>query len=299
MYQFLFIFLVIFFASTCQSDNEKNQSENSSPEDSIITVENLVDEISDTIINSPQEETFVYSGYYESINGLKGEELKSKLNDLIQDHKTFTYRSVYNILKELDRDPNNTDNIIGIYSNFSISADTGYAAGQGWNREHVWAKSYGDFGTAPGAGTDLHHLRASDVSTNSARNNRTFDEAEDNYIDGDGIKLGETGSFTSDAAWVWEPRNEVKGDVARMLFYMAVRYEGESNEPDLALVDYIPSRGSKEPNHGKLSTLIRWHQEDPVSEIEKTRNDLIFEKYQGNRNPFVDHPELVKKIWKN
>ncbi|WP_020527955.1 endonuclease I family protein [Flexithrix dorotheae] len=296
MYQFLFIFLIIFFASTCQQENDEKQSENSSSADSTITT---INPETDTIQNESHGDPFVYSGYYEAINGLTGEALKDKLNDLIQDHKTFTYRNVYNILKELDRDPNNPENIIGIYSNFSISAEAGYADGQGWNREHVWAKSYGDFGTAPGAGTDLHHLRASDVSTNSARNNRTFDEAEDIYIDADGIKSGETGSYTSDAAWVWEPRNEVKGDVARMIFYMAVRYEGENNEPDLEVVDYIPSRGSKEPLHGKLSTLIRWHQEDPVSENEKRRNDLIYEKYQGNRNPFIDHPELVGKIWGN
>jgi endonuclease I len=91
----------------------------------------------------------------------------------------------------------------------------------------------------------------------------------------------------------------VKGDVARMLFYMAVRYEGEDEEPDLELVDAVESDNSKKPEHACLSTLQQWHASDPVDSNESRRNDLIYRKYQKNRNPFIDHPEFVAMIWGN
>jgi endonuclease I len=83
-----------------------------------------------------------------------------------------------------------------------------------------------------------------------------------------------------------------------MIFYMAVRYEGD-DEPDLELIDSIDEKESKLPQHGKLSTLLRWHRIDPVSDIEKYRNHVIYEKYQRNRNPFIDHPEFVERIYGN
>jgi len=238
-----------------------------------------------------------YEPYYKGLENLEGEALAKGLYERIKDHKTFSYRQCYDILIELDRDPENPKNIECVFTDFSIDAENQYADGNGWNREHIWAKSRGDFGNAPGPGTDLHHLRASDVSTNSARNNRSFDEAENPYIDEDGNAKGETGCYTSNVEWVFEPRNERKGDIARMLFYMAIRYEGENGEPNLELVDYTPGRGSKEPIHGKLSTLLRWHEEDPVNDKERLRNNLVYQRYQGNRNPFIDHPEFARDIW--
>ncbi|MEM1137717.1 MAG: endonuclease [Bacteroidota bacterium] len=242
-------------------------------------------------------ENITYEPYYKGVEGLEGEDLAAVLHEKIRGHKTFSYRQCYDIILRLDRDPENPNNVEGIYSDFSMDADEKYADSDGWNREHVWAKSYGDFGNAPGPGTDLHHLRASDVSTNSARNNRAFDEAEDAYFDLDGNYRGETGCFTSNEKWVWEPRKDRKGDIARMMFYMAVRYEGTNGEPDLILVDEIPDRSSKAPYHGKLSTLLKWNEEDPIDDKERKRNEMIFEKYQGNRNPFIDHPEFARKIW--
>ena len=104
--------------------------------------------------------------------------------------------------------------------------------------------------------------------------------------------------FTTYATtYTWEPRDAVKGDVARMIFYMATRYEGDSGEPDLEVVDYAPSAPNGEPVHGVLSALFQWHIEDPVDEWEENRNDIIYEDYQENRNPFIDHPEFVELIF--
>lgn len=239
-------------------------------------------------------------GYYTDAEGRSGDELKTALYNIIKGHVEYSYTSsstdTWDILKEADRDPNNPQNVLGIYSAFSMDGDAEYNNGQGWNREHVWAKSRGDFGTSRGAGTDCHHLRAADISTNSARNNRTFAECDEPYVDQSGQYNGATGSFTSSSEFVWKPREEVKGDVARMIFYMAVRYEGENGEPDLELVDYIVDASDKSPVHGRLSDLLQWHEEDPVDDEERRRNDVVY-SYQENRNPFIDNPQYVMAIW--
>jgi endonuclease I len=240
------------------------------------------------------------TGYYNSASGLTGEQLKNALNDIIDDHTEFPYSSsgtdVWDILKVADRDPNNASNVIGLYSGFSMNAAAEYDGAAGWNREHVWAKSRGDFGTSKGAGTDLHHLRATDVSTNSARNNRNFDSAPTQYVDVSGNYNGTTDSYTSSVDWIWEPRDEVKGDVARMILYMTVRYEGENGEVDLELTDNLLTNTDQSPIHGKASVLIQWHLDDPVSSEEIARNNVVH-SYQSNRNPFIDHPEYVCEVY--
>ena len=192
---------------------------------------------------------------------------------------------MWDILKETDRDPNNSDNVILIYTGWSVNAAQEYNSGSGWSREHVWAKSHGSFGTTPPAGTDAHHLRPCDISVNSSRGNKDFDNG--------GTQNTEATECYSDAD-SWEPRPSVKGDVARMMFYMATRYEGDvAGEPDLELVDYTGTSG---PLFGKLSTLIKWNEEDPVDNFERNRNEIVF-SYQHNRNPFIDHPEYVNAIY--
>lgn len=240
------------------------------------------------------------AGYYDPVDGLSGDALKEQLNLIIKDHIEFPYTSggadVWDILKNTDRDPNNVNNIILLYSGWSVDADQEYNSGNGWNREHVWAKSRGDFGTSQGPGTDVHALRPTDITVNAARNNRWFAECATEYIDNDGA----TGSYFSLSEWLWKPRDEVKGDVARMILYMAVRYEGNDGYPDLEVVDSIPSdNNTTAPVHALLSDLLQWHQEDPVDDWERNRNDIIYYDYQNNRNPFIDHPEFASLIWGN
>ncbi len=230
-------------------------------------------------------------GYYDGTQGLSGEELKSALNDIIKDHTVHSYDALRDyILPDTDEDPDNPDNVILLYTGWSRPKDEFGGGASDWNREHVWAKSHGDFGNDPPPGTDAHHIRPTDVSVNSARGNLDFDNGGTEYIDGD----GPTGCFRDGDSW--EPRDAVKGDVARMIFYMEVRYEGENDEPDLEMVDYIPSSPSGEPYHGLKSTLLEWHLQDPVDDWETQRNDKVY-FYQENRNPFIDHPEFVDLIW--
>jgi len=237
------------------------------------------------------------NNYYNSASGLKGEQLKSALHDIIKGHTEYPYTSsstdTWDILKESDSDTSNTDNVILIYSGWSVNAAQEYNNGNGWTREHTWAKSHGGFDTDEGVGTDLHNLKPCDNTVNSARSNKDFDNGGSQYIDGD----GPTDCYSDSDSW--EPRDAVKGDVARILFYMATRYEGDDGEIDLELVDAVNTANTYGLNmgyHGKLSTLLQWHNEDPVDSFEIHRNDVIY-SYQGNRNPFIDHPEYVDKIW--
>jgi len=233
-------------------------------------------------------------GYYDGTDGLNGEELKAALHNIIDDHVEYPYSSggtdVWDMLKETDRDPDNSDNIILFYTGWSVNGEQEYNNGSGWNREHTWAKSHGDFGNSAPCGTDAHHLRPTDISVNGARGNLDFDNGGNPYIDGD----GPTGCFSDNDSW--EPRDEVKGDVARIIMYMAVRYEGDSGELDLEMTDQVNSSPSGQPLHGKSSTLLAWHHLDPPSEFEMNRNDVVY-SYQENRNPFIDHPEFVARVW--
>ena len=236
-------------------------------------------------------------GYYDRAQDLSGEELKVALHAIIKGHTKFPYTAagtdVWDILKETDKDPANPENVILLYTGWSVNAAQEYNEGKGWTREQIWASSHGGFTTGKGPGTDVHHIRPVDHSVNSARNNKDFDNGGSLYTDGDGPT-----ECYSDAD-SWEPRDAVKGDIARMLFYMAVRYEGENDEPDLELLDEVNTAQYTEPGkgyHGKLSALLDWHQLDPVDSFEIRRNEVIF-TYQNNRNPFIDHPGFAQKIW--
>lgn len=231
------------------------------------------------------------SGYYNGTSGLSGDSLKTVLHNIIKNHTTLSYSAVKEALKVTDQDTIDTTKVVCLYTGWTYAKTEFGNGSEQWNREHVWSKSHGDFGDTPPAGTDLHHLRPCDASVNSAKGNRDFDYGVTQYIDGS----GPTQCYTDTD--IWEPRDEVKGDVARMIFYMAVRYEGDSGEPDLELVDYVNSAPNHDSLYGKLSTLLQWNNSDPVDDWERRRNDSIYYRYQNNRNPFIDHPEFADLIW--
>ena len=245
--------------------------------------------------------------YYQEANGKSSEQLKEALHQIISNHTVFPYTSsstdTWDILQLSDQDPENHDNMILVYT--GRSQDKGYRDGSGnysqyengngtqnnsWNREHVWPKSHGFPDEDDNAYTDVHNLKPSDRSVNSSRGTKDYDyggsqhsEALDCLTDSDS----------------WEPSNLVKGDIARVLFYMVVRYDPgydhNNNSFDLELVDYT-TPGNNDPILGKLSSLIQWHLDDPVDDFEINRNEVIF-GFQQNRNPFIDHPNLVNFLW--
>ncbi len=195
---------------------------------------------------------------------------------------THTHNTSYEELKTwlqyTDEDINNPDNIILFYSGLSIDSTWD----NDWNREHVWPQSLGWF-TESGAGSDLHHIRPTDPSVNSSRGNKLFGKVDGGKEVMISAENGGGGSGCYSNVTYFEPRDEVKGDVARIIFYLFTRYE-ESDDFDFT--DIAES----------LILLLTWHQVDPVDEAEMTRNDRI-QEYQGNRNPFIDNPEYASLIW--
>lgn len=230
-----------------------------------------------------------YVGYYLGAEGLEGEVLKTFLYDLIKGHTFVTYGDLRDALQVTDADPDQVGNIILLYTGDSISGT--WDSGSSWNREHVWPRSLGDMSGSNSSGdteySDMHHLRPANPGVNGLRSNFEFDNA-----DGSAKLVNGTDDCYTDSD-SFEPRDEVKGDVARMIFYMAVRYEGENGEIDLEVIEAIDGNY---PTFGKLSTLIQWHLNDLPDEFELNRNEVIF-GYQANRNPFIDHPEFVQLIW--
>ncbi|CAM3589128.1 endonuclease [Nocardioides zeicaulis] len=225
------------------------------------------------------------STYYAPAIGRTGSALKTALHDIIDGNTRVSYDTVWTALKDTDQDPNNSSNVIELYTGRSIAkSNNGGGSGQ-WNREHVFAQSRGGFDTGAGPGTDLHHLRAEDVTVNGTRGNKDFDE-------GGSAVSGCTDCFAD--ADSFEPRDAVKGDVARMLFYMAVRYSGDDGFNDLELSTVS---GSAVPRIGDVDVLLRWNAADPVDAFEMRRNDRIYTQWQHNRNPFIDHPEWASAIW--
>ncbi len=233
---------------------------------------------------------FSQTDYYHNTDNLYGKELQTALYSIIKGHHRLPYSSssmdVWDALKQTDQDTTNSSNVILFYTGWKRSAAKEYDGGSGWNREHVWPKSHGFPDKSDTAYTDIHHLRPADVSVNSTRGSKDFDNGGSEYIDPD----GDTGCKTDSDSW--EPRDAVKGDVARIIFYMATRYEGFQGY-DLQIVDYTGTSGE---HLGKLSTLIQWNRLDPPDDYERHRNDVIF-SIQHNRNPFIDHPEFADRIY--
>ncbi len=244
--------------------------------------------------------------YSEVLSGefANAEELKNALSVIIaKDHKQLTYKQVWSALTYADQDPANDKNVIEIYTGESISKYDNQTSGSGvgkWNREHVWAKSHGFPSESQWGYTDAHHLRPSDPGINTARSNNDFgackDTGEEVLFNGVG-----TGNYLDLATDCWEPRDQVKGDVARMIMYMDTRYQGTdtatTNMPDLVAVDRLTTTDEDSaPLIGTLCTLYAWNKLDPVDSYEQNRNNQVY-KYQGNRNPFIDRPELVQEVY--
>ena len=258
-------------------------------------------EVSNTAYWANGDNPYSSNGYYYAdATGIEdGTVLKASLSGIIDNHTVYTYTQITDILKITDQDPNNSSNVILFYTNRSQDASTfvGSTGNQDyWNREHIWAQSHGIDEVGPGY-SDLHHIRVADVSVNAARGNLDFS----NVTPHDGSTLvvdtyGTVLTYNYLTSSYFEPRDEIKGDIARMMFYMATRYEGNNGEYDLELVNGMTTTVSAQ--FGDLATLLQWHLLDPVDDAERNRNNIIY-SYQGNRNPYIDHPELALLVYGN
>lgn len=234
----------------------------------------------------------IYSGtYYDSITSTYKDTLISQLNTLINTgYQKYSYSTQTSKLKLTDTYDGNY--VECLYTGERMNIDnSGSGAGQ-WNKEHIWAKTYGFKDESYKAYSDIQMLRIAEASINGKRSDKYYDDVT-------------SGSSSEGCSWTdttFEPRDEVKGDVARIMFYMTVMYNDSTL--NLELTDDVSkinqSAGVKGGTAylGKLSTLLKWAAEDPVDEREISRNNAVY-SIQKNRNPFIDHPEYAYYIFKD
>ncbi len=249
------------------------------------------------------------TGYYDATSGKSGQALATALHEIIDGHTRYPYTSsgtdTWDLLAAACEYPGNANYVLTIYKN-EPKPKSDHNQGTGWNREHTWAKSLGfpEDVACNYPYTDAHHLMAADWDYNSARSNKPFDNCTSGCTEYPAVN-GSSSNWTN--ATTWEPWDDVKGDIARAMFYMAVRYNGGTHggtgcaEPDLrltsdrALIQQFSTNQSV-GYMGILSTLLTWHSQDPVDGYEQAHNDIVY-GFQGNRNPFIDHPEWVQSIF--
>ena len=228
-------------------------------------------------------DTYYTDGYlYDELMALSGAELLQTLRTLLTD--THTYQTSYDECRDLSviTDCENGDgtSINLLYSSF-VTDMQGYINNtkKGWNREHVWPKSLGGFNTS-GAGSDLHHIRPSDSSLNGTRGNDKYGNVEGGKeMYGTVVTNGAHGGKKGGS--LMEPLDNVKGDVARICLYVYIRYGGELSKCS-SITNVFES----------IETLLQWHALDPVDTWEMGRNEVVY-GIQGNRNVFIDYPELA------
>ena len=266
--------------------------------------------------------------YYENIVPWSSQSMRESLHATIDDHQRFPYTSseidTWDVLEEADRISADSTDIITIYRNARYSKRGG--GNDFYNREHTWPKSYGFPDNGPELNypyTDMHHLFLADSDYNFNRSNKPFADCGSNCVehatDANADRGGNGGGYPGDSNWTdgeytngrWEVWQHRRGDIARAMFYMDVRYAGGSHtetgasEPDLILTDDLMLIASANTGNneavaymGLLSTLLRWHQEDPVDAAE-LQHHLAVSVHQNNRNPFIDHPEWVACVFED
>jgi endonuclease I len=264
-------------------------------------------------------------GYYASVDSSSPGALRSTLHAVIDDHVRFPYTAAstdtWDILEAAQQDPADAGRVLVIYKNASYAKWGG--GNSEYEREHSWPKSYGfpDDGPDNYPYTDCHLLFLADSAYNAARSNKPFRACfaacQEWTSVANGGQGGGSGAYPGNSNWTagsltqgtWEVWRGRRGDIARAMFYADVRYEGGvhnvtgAQEPDLILTDSEALIAASNTGQnlatghmGMLAVLLEWHADDPVDAYEMRRNDEVF-SYQGNRNPFVDHPEWVRCVF--
>lgn len=247
------------------------------------------------------------AGYYNPANGLSGAQLKTALSNIITNgHQDKGYNGLWTAYKTTDIDKNyeNDGSILDIYSERPSSVDpykytpgnnqcgTYSTEGNCYNREHIVPQSL--FSEASPMKSDVHFIRATDGKVNGMRSNYPFGKVGSaSFTSLNGSKLGSSSS-AGFSGTVFEPIDEFKGDVARMVFYFVTRYQSKLST--FSTGNMLGSSAFPGLQTWELNVLLAWHNQDPVSQAEINRNNASY-TFQGNRNPFIDNPSYVNQIW--
>lgn len=247
-------------------------------------------------------------GYYNTINGLSDSQLKTALSAVIRPHTAIEYGSGTNHTWEVfyysDRDTT-TGLCMDMYCDDWTTIASPGAVAAGCNIEHSFAKSWWG-GSKNDAYKDCYHLNPSNATANSSRSNYPLGVPTQNLKDNTGsLRVGKA-TYNNETFYVFEPKDEYKGDFARAYFYMATCYGEEltwrKDNKDVgsyyAMRNTTDSAAYLEFLDWEINILLQWHRQDPVSQKEISRADAV-SNFQHNRNPFIDYPELAEYIWGN
>jgi len=255
--------------------------------------------------------------YYDMVNGQTCFDLKTVLYNTIRGHDVQSYGALWTIYQTTDDHLNDSGNATIVWDMYSdnpngseneftfVTEQCGTFSGEAvcYNREHSFPKSFWGGSTSVPQYTDVHMVIPVDGYINGIRSNNPYGEVQsgtESHIMNNGTRLGSSSiTIPGYTGKVFEPIDAYKGDIARIYFYMATRYENEigswenNNTSVNAILDGTNDNVYEE---WFLNMLTDWHNSDPVSQKEIDRNNDVFD-VQGNRNPFVDHPEYVSLIW--
>ncbi len=233
----------------------------------------------------------VPAGYYSSLNGKSGQALKNAVHDIVANHTVVTYDNLWAYFPSTDCRSDNKQQVWDMYSDNTYYFN-GTRSVYGMHKEHSFPKSWWG-GTEVNAYTDLNHLYPADGPANMAKSNWPLGEVSTVSFDNGVTRVGSPVSGQGGGAGsVFEPDDRYKGDFARTYFYMATCYQDYQWK-----YTYMVSNSSwLTLNDWSIKLLLKWSRQDPVSDKETARNDAVY-RIQNNRNPFIDHPELVEYIW--
>ena len=208
---------------------------------------------------------------------MTGAKLRGALQKMVSSpHTVLPYThskdtDTWDALCDLDQDPADKNTVMLIYKQKSDLAEN-QGKPSGWNREHLWPRSFG-VGDSGADTTDLHHLRPADWTVNSARSNLPFGWCNASSACRDMPAHAEADSSTGKDSKTFMPPTSVRGDIARALMYMAVRYDG--SDPDSQRLSLSDCPCQHTATMGILSVLLQWHAGDPPSALEIERNDKV------------------------
>ena len=244
-------------------------------------------------------------GYYDAIDGKQDSVLKSTLGQIIRPHTAIPYGSgadkTWGVFYYSDQDEEGY--CMDMYCDKWKKFTSVGAVVSGCNIEHSFAKSWWG-GSKNDAYKDCYHLNPSNSTANSARSNYPLGvptkDLKDQSVTGS-LKVGRA-TYEGETFWVFEPKDEYKGDFARAYFYMATCYGDELtwrlDNKDVGSKYAMRNDSYLEFRDWEIEVLITWHRQDPVSEKETKRMDAVSD-FQHNRNPFIDYPDLAEYIWGN